>query len=408
MFVTAAAAGPVQAAEYHVAPGGSDEADGSEGSPWATLQHAADSAAPGDDVVVSAGEYAGFTLTASGTAAAPIRFAGQGRDSVVNVEGAEGDGIRLEGASHVAVVGFSVSGPSGAGIRAIGGTGVRIEENRIDGCGGPGVALQATRDARLANNVVWGTGGHGILLRASAGSPAPSGNVVVNNTVHVTAADAWCAWLEPGGVSGMENNRFFNNVFMADVGGAGAIGFDGTAEPGYSGARNALTDRFTTDGGATVIGLSAFQRGEDEVASLATAPTRLFVGTDEADYRLRAGCPAVEGGVATHREATAPDRDIVGVRRPVGPSWDIGAYEFCTGWTCTGEMPDAGTDAGSDAGGDAGGGGGDEGCGCATAGGRRGGGWWIAALAGLAPLCGRRRSGAVPRRDGAGRGRVGR
>lgn len=44
-------------AEYFVHPTGSDEGPGSEESPWATIQHAANEAGPGDVVLVGAGTY---------------------------------------------------------------------------------------------------------------------------------------------------------------------------------------------------------------------------------------------------------------------------------------------------------------------------------------------------------------
>ena len=42
---------------YWIAPSGSDTADGSEGSPWRTIQHAASTVPPGSTVFVRAGVY---------------------------------------------------------------------------------------------------------------------------------------------------------------------------------------------------------------------------------------------------------------------------------------------------------------------------------------------------------------
>lgn len=59
---------------YYVAPppSGDDGNPGTLGSPWATLQHAADTVQPGDTVLVRTGGYAGAHFTTSGTAAQPI------------------------------------------------------------------------------------------------------------------------------------------------------------------------------------------------------------------------------------------------------------------------------------------------------------------------------------------------
>jgi hypothetical protein len=49
-----------------------------------------------------------------------------------------------------------------------------------------------------------------------------------------------------------------------------------------------------------------------------------FVNANADDYRLRPGAPAIDAG------APMPwvDRDLLGVRRPQGNGWDVGAYEY--------------------------------------------------------------------------------
>ncbi len=59
---------------YYVAPDGDDVAPGTADEPWVTLQRAADAVAPGDEVVVLDGTYAGVRLETSGTAENNIRF----------------------------------------------------------------------------------------------------------------------------------------------------------------------------------------------------------------------------------------------------------------------------------------------------------------------------------------------
>lgn len=72
------------AANYYVAPGGSDSAAGSLAAPWATLAKAAGAALAGDTVYLRQGAYR-ETLTAvrSGTATAPIVFRGYPGESAV-------------------------------------------------------------------------------------------------------------------------------------------------------------------------------------------------------------------------------------------------------------------------------------------------------------------------------------
>ena len=67
----------LHAADYVVAPEGSDDAPGTRGAPWRTLTHAAKALQPGDTCFVREGVYReSVKLTQSGTPEAPIRFLG--------------------------------------------------------------------------------------------------------------------------------------------------------------------------------------------------------------------------------------------------------------------------------------------------------------------------------------------
>jgi MYXO-CTERM domain-containing protein len=133
---------------------------------------------------------------------------------------------------------------------------------------------------------------------------------------------------------------------------------------------------------------------------LSVAPLALFRDTSSGDLQLRAGCAAVNVGLADFEGRAAPTYDLMGHVRPVGASYDLGAYEFCIAEACTGEETDAGTDTGSDTGSDTAadvatdtGGGGDDGggCGCRTTGASNGAGMlWFLGVAALAALRRRR------------------
>src|SRR5262249_4453300 len=86
--LTLGAAGSASAAAYYVAPTGSDTNNGSSTSPWATLQHAVETVAAGDTILVRSGTYAGCRIRNSGTPAAPKTLARDvGAAVVVNTPG---------------------------------------------------------------------------------------------------------------------------------------------------------------------------------------------------------------------------------------------------------------------------------------------------------------------------------
>lgn len=81
-----------RATTYYVATpgnGGSDTNDGSSGSPWATIQKAADTMVAGDTVIVRDGTYAKFQVNASGTSGSPITYQAE-NPCLATVDGAAG------------------------------------------------------------------------------------------------------------------------------------------------------------------------------------------------------------------------------------------------------------------------------------------------------------------------------
>jgi hypothetical protein len=107
VFTPSAAQTTVDCTHY-VSLGGSDQNLGSQDLPWASPQHAADSAQPGDVICLVAGGYdlaeEGLTLTRSGTQNQPITLTSY--NGAVNLRG----GVTLEqGASHLRLHGFTVT-----------------------------------------------------------------------------------------------------------------------------------------------------------------------------------------------------------------------------------------------------------------------------------------------------------
>jgi hypothetical protein len=97
---------------HYVAPDGSDDAPGSEVQPWASFQHAAESAQPGDTVCFRGGAYPTEEthLTRSGTLQAPITFvASPGESPILDGEGSTTELLILDqGVSYLRISGFTL------------------------------------------------------------------------------------------------------------------------------------------------------------------------------------------------------------------------------------------------------------------------------------------------------------
>jgi hypothetical protein len=72
---------------YWVDPSGDDSSPGSSQAPWRTLQHAVDSIAPGDTILVESGTYAGFQVG---------RYSQSGQDGAVST-------IQADAGAHVVI-----------------------------------------------------------------------------------------------------------------------------------------------------------------------------------------------------------------------------------------------------------------------------------------------------------------
>ncbi len=403
----ACAALPAAADTFYVAPppAGDDANPGTLASPWATLQHAADTVQPGDTVLVRAGAYAGAHFTTSGTPGQRIvlqAFPGEEAEIVAD-NATTPDGINLEGASYMTVEGFRVDGRTRAGIRAVLCEHVTIRGNRTDAngvwgiftgfCddlliednvttnsldehgiytsnsgdrpvirgnliygndstgihmngdlsqggdgvisdalvenniiydngtgGGSGINCDGVTDSILRNNLIYNTHASGIsLFRQDGGAPS-TGNKVYNNTVLVAGDGRWALNIQNASAA----NLVRNNVFYSEHSFRGAISISLDSLPGFSSDRNALEDRFTTDDGDSVITLAEWQSqtGQD-LGSFTTVPGDLFLDLPGDDYHPRDGSPLLDAGETLAEVPT----DLEGTPRPVGPAYDIGAYE---------------------------------------------------------------------------------
>lgn len=217
-------AAPAAAETYHVAPDGDDGAAGSDAAPWATLQRAADAVAPGDTVIVAAGEFAGFHLETSGEDGAEIAFVADAGATITSDNPTTPDGINLEGASFVRIEGFTVVGASRAGIRAVLCERVTLRGNLADQNGRWGILTGFCDDLLIEGNECARSGDeHGIYVSNSGDRPVIRGNVVWGNNangIHMNG-DA------SAGGDGVISGALVEANVIVDNGVAGGSGING-------------------------------------------------------------------------------------------------------------------------------------------------------------------------------------
>lgn len=143
----------VSANIYYVSPSGLDTNNGSQSSPWKTVQKAADMVSAGDIVNVLDGDYSEkITINRSGSIDMPIIFQAQG---------------------SVKTKGFSVGGVNPADY-------ITIKNFRIENSIGKGIEVFG-KGCVIENNYIYYSSDGGILLRTSSGDLMRTADCVVKN-----------------------------------------------------------------------------------------------------------------------------------------------------------------------------------------------------------------------------------
>jgi parallel beta-helix repeat protein len=234
------------AASYFVSTAGSDSWPGTAAQPWRTLQYAAGEVGPGDKVTVRAGStpaassFAGFHLTADGTAGAPIEFFAE-PGVLINAPNPirTQHGINLENASHVVIDGFSVTGMQQAGVRSVGINGntfashVTIRNVHSYNNGYWGILTGFVNDVLIENNVTSGSAvEHGIYVSNSGDRPVIRNNTVFDNRGNGIHMNGDASLGGDGIISNalVSGNVIYNNAKLnaqGQPGGGSGINMDG-------------------------------------------------------------------------------------------------------------------------------------------------------------------------------------
>ncbi len=160
---------------------------------YQTIQEAANNAAPGDTIIIHPGNYAGFTITNSGTTNNPITYQAL-PGATINNPNSNGDGITINNANHLIIDGFTIENLNGDCLSTHQASptnpmrGLTIRNNRCTNAGGIGFYLSEVSESIIENNNITNAGfildSHGIYL-ANAGS---DNTIIRKNIINNTAA----------------------------------------------------------------------------------------------------------------------------------------------------------------------------------------------------------------------------
>jgi hypothetical protein len=220
---------PVHAATYYVSPIGNNTNAGTAAAPWATLQHAANTAVAGDTVLIQPGTYVGAKFSRSGLSNAPITFRGQA-GVVVNAPGplnTNKDNLWIRNADHIIIEGFEVTNAPRSGIAIQGEPtlptlGIVIRDNHCHHNGRWGIFTGYAQNVVIENNETsYSAIEHGIYVSNSSDNPIIRWNLVHHNRASGIQINADPSLAGDGIITNalIEENEAYEN----GVGGGAAI-----------------------------------------------------------------------------------------------------------------------------------------------------------------------------------------
>jgi hypothetical protein len=172
------------AATYYVATQGSDNNSGTSQSPWATLQHAVDTIAPGDTILVTAGTYVGCRIGIPGGPSSPKTLqAAPGAAVLINAPGPDNKHdsiIEVENFSLTmtdwVIAGFEVANSPKYGIDVRVTDRITVERNHVHDSTLTGIFTAFSNYVLIQNNETDHNNEHGIYQSNSSVYPTFRGN----------------------------------------------------------------------------------------------------------------------------------------------------------------------------------------------------------------------------------------
>jgi parallel beta-helix repeat protein len=227
------------------------------------------------------------------------------RNTIHNIHGSDAAGIHMNGDRSI----------GGEGIIS----GVVLDGNTIYDVGFNGVSMDGVQNTTLQNNVIFRVAGRGVRAFRIDGGAGPQGLRFINNSIH--SSRGWAIKISED----LGGHRIFNNVLLTDNSSSGSISIGTTT--GFDSSNNAVVNRFSRNNESSTESLAQWQNSGFESNSFVTTPGAVFAAPSSNNYRLAAGSPAIDRGLASFSGVAAPSADRDGTARPRGAAFDIGAYE---------------------------------------------------------------------------------
>ncbi len=344
---------------YYVSPSGNDSNDGSQASPFATIQKAAQVVNPGSVVHVLPGIYTQpITVKTSGTADARISFVSDTRWAAqIKTSGSEVPWTTR--ADYIDIIGFDITSDGSRDGMVNYGSYTRTLANHIhdipgkcDDIGGSGVTdsnytahdndlignvvnnigstyptmcqyvhaiYHSNARGHILNNIAFHNAGVGINLWHAANATVVANNLVFGNKEHGISVGTNTA-----NNNGKDGDNFIvvNNISIFNS-------LLGIRERTGVGSHDQFLNNMVYGNGDAAFGDEGYHwpssAGSKDVNTITgDVLFRLYKVDGTGDYHLQLGSPAIDTGT----NVGAPSFDYDGNPRPEGKGDDIGPFEY--------------------------------------------------------------------------------
>ncbi len=188
--------------------------------------------------------------------------------------------------------------------------------------GSAALNLASVRNSRIYNNLIYNNFSQGM---ASWDDEAGvkygcKDNLYMNNTIVMPPQARHTVSFR----NGSTRNVLKNNILL-HLGGKDSISVDESSLPGLVSDHNLVTNLEIAHGEFLSLKRWRDATGQDKNSTVGD-PEKIFSDLSRDDYSLRRESMAIDRGTVQ----AAVTHDIIGILRPQGSTYDIGAYEFST------------------------------------------------------------------------------